>query len=156
MLKLQYDSKMKEFENFPADIHPANYEMKRKEKPVEVKQPGGIDPATFATLQTLDKEALISLIERVAGAMWGIGLKTKEQRREAILLRLAVLALTSKEAKDVVATARELFDRETGKPIQQVDASVRMTFEPLVIRRIDIAALDVVENQLVTTTQHVD
>ena len=135
---------MKEFENFPADIHPANYEMKRKEKPLQprTEAKGPIDAETLAALESMPRDDLVSLIQRVAGASWGIGLKTKEQREEAILLRLAALALTSDEAKDVVATAREYFDRVKGKPTQQVTMDAKLTFEPLIIRRIDIAAIE--------------
>ncbi len=40
---------------------------------------------------------------------------TQAERDEAILLRLSILALTSTEAKAVVSTAKEYFDRMRGK-----------------------------------------
>src|SRR3954469_5478002 len=65
--------------------------------------PDAISPETLAILQNMPKEALISLIQRVSGAMWGIGIKSKEEREDAMLLKLSILALTSDEAKDVVS-----------------------------------------------------
>lgn len=103
------------------DLDPANYTMKPPKTRV-VSQPNTpIDEQTLSQLDKMDATALKLLIQRVSGAMWGVGLKTQEQRDEAILLKLSILALTSEEAKDVVATAKEYFDRSRGKPVQSVD-----------------------------------
>ena len=77
----------------------------------------------LAKLGQMTKAQLISLINDIGGAFWGAGIKTKEQREEAILLKLSILALTNNEAKDVVASSKEYFDRTRGRPQQSLDVS---------------------------------
>lgn len=84
-----------------------------------------IDPATLAALNPMTKEELIALIRRVSGAMWGIAIQTQQEREDAMLLNLSILALTSDSAKAVVATTKEYFDRMRGKPAQTIDMTVK-------------------------------
>ena len=81
----------------------------------------GIDEKTLTTLHIMRKDALISLIQRVSGAMWGIGLQTEEQTAEAMLLKLAINGLTSQDNKDSLANINAWLDRKRGKPAQYIE-----------------------------------
>jgi hypothetical protein len=75
----------------------------------------GLSGDDLAKLGAMSHKQLVALIRTISGAMWGIGMQTQAERDEAILLKLSILALTSTEAKDVVSTAKEYFDRIRGK-----------------------------------------
>lgn len=87
--------------------------------------PNAITPETMAQLESMPKEALISLIQRVSGAMWGIGLKTKEEIAEAFKLKLAISGMSEKDMFKALPIMREWFDRSLGKAPQ----SIAMTIE---------------------------
>src|ERR1700742_3249032 len=61
-----------------------------------------IDEDTLSSLNNMTKEALILLIRRVGGAMWGVGIMTTEQRREAMKLKIAGIALTARDNQTVL------------------------------------------------------
>lgn len=84
-----------------------------------------ITEADLATLDQMDATALKSLVQRVSGAMWGIGLKTREQIAEAFKLKLAISGMAEKDMFKALPIMREWFDRELGKAAQ----SVQMTIE---------------------------
>ena len=90
-----------------------------------------ISDADLAKLESMDRDSLINLIRSVSGAVWGIGLHTKHEREEALLLKLITLALTRDDAKEVVALAKEYFDRSRGKPAQtqMVDVQMKATID---------------------------
>ncbi len=83
-----------------------------------------IDPETLSSLQTMPKDALISLIQRVSGAMWGVGLKTKEEIAEAFKLKLAIGGMNEKDMFKALPIMREWFDREMGKAAQSIAMTV--------------------------------
>lgn len=83
-----------------------------------------IDEQTISSLQHLDREALISLIQRVSGAMWGVGLKTKEDIAEAFKLKLAISGMAEKDMFKALPIMREWFDRELGKASQSIAMTV--------------------------------
>lgn len=119
--------------------NPANYEMKRGPGVAVLPQanPGGISEAELASLDAMTKDELITLIKRVSGAMWGIGLKTPQEIAEAFKLKLAISGLTERDISKALPAMREWFDREMGKPLQQTQSSVTIGYEPLVIRTIE-------------------
>lgn len=88
----------------------------------------------LGALDGMSREELISLIKGVSGPMWGIGLKTKEEIADAMLFKLAHTALTSKDAKDMMAAIREWLDRVNGKAVQPIVGAMKVSYEPLVIR----------------------
>lgn len=121
--------------------------MKKLNVGVETKQPA-LTEAQLQKLADMSKEQLITLIKRVSGAMWGIGMQTQEERDAAILLKLSILALTSEEAKDVVSTAKEYFDRSRGRPMQSIDVNqkigiVQIVMEAAKLRNGSIPLVDV-------------
>lgn len=107
-----------------------NYEMKPPKDAVKqspAPEQITLTPSDLAALREMDREALISLIKRVSGAMWGIGLMSEEETYDAMLLRLAVMALTSKDARDTLTAMREWMDRKRGKPLQSIAQDIRHT-----------------------------
>lgn len=78
----------------------------------------------LANLSNMPQEALISLIQRVSGAMWGIGLKTKEDIAEAFKLKLAISGMAEKDMFKALPIMREWFDRELGKASQSIAMTV--------------------------------
>ena len=134
MLKLQYDSKMKEFENFPADIHPANYEMKRKEKPLaprtEVLDP--IDEQTLTSLEVMPIDDLKTLVRRLLCQCGAAATMTQEETAQAMLDCLAETALRpvaganmKADIQSRIAAIDKWLDRTRGKPAQSVDMNLR-------------------------------
>lgn len=104
---------------------PANYVMKgNKEKPIR-SDSSAIDERTLGTLHDMTKEQLIELINRVSGAMWGIGVKNDEEIAEAMMLRLAIDALTTRDAKQALANINAWLDRQQGKPTQRIEQKVQ-------------------------------
>ncbi len=103
-----------------------------------------LSPHDISKLESMTREELIGLIRKVfASGMLPSGLKGKdllesslmssEELDEGILLRLQILALTSVEAKDVVSTAKEYFDRKRGRPQQSVDINQKIGIVAIVM-----------------------
>ena len=89
---------------------------------------GGITAETLAKLDAMSKEQLITLIRRVSGAVWGVGLMDDNALADAMLLKLASNGLASADAREALANIREWLDRKQGKSIErhQVDQRVLM------------------------------
>ena len=104
---------------------PTNYTMKPPRAAPERVAVEAIDQETLASLHNLDKEGLILLIQRVSGAMWGVGLKTPKDIAEAFKLKLAINGMAEKDMFKALPIMREWFDREIGKASQ----SIAMTIE---------------------------
>lgn len=79
-----------------------------------------ISEEQIAKLGTLSKDELISLIKRVSGAMWGIGLMTPQEIADAMKLKLAHGGLTQTDMFKALPVMREWFDREMGKAPQSI------------------------------------
>ncbi len=117
---------MSSYDDFPDDIHPFKH-LKDKIPPANqlvIEDEYTIDQDTLDQLHRMDKEALISLIQRVSGAMWGVGLKTKEDIAEAFKLKLAIGGMTEKDMFKALPIMREWFDRELGKAAQSIAMTV--------------------------------
>lgn len=89
-----------------------------------VQQSTPIDNDTLDQLEAMSKGELISLIQRVSGAMWGVGLKTKEQIAEAFKLKLAIGGMAEMDMFKALPVMREWFDREMGKAAQSIAMTV--------------------------------
>lgn len=100
----------------------------------------------LTAIDGMDATALRKLIRRVSGAMWGVGLQTPEQREEAMLLKLSILALTSQEAKDVVSTTKEYFDRVRGRPSQSIDLNQKIGIVAIVMEAAKLRKDMVIDN----------
>lgn len=123
------------YENFPPEIHPANYEMKRNPAKAQVSATDS-NAVTSEELQKLDamsKHELIALIKRVSGAIWGIGMMTEQEQEEALLTKFRMLALARDDAKEIVALGKEYFDRKRGKPMQSVDINQKIGIVAIVM-----------------------
>lgn len=107
-----------------------------------------ITPETLTTLQSLSNADLIALIQRVSGAMWGVGLKTREQIAEAFKLKLAIGGMTEKDMFKALPIMREWFDRELGKAPQ----SIAMTVEDKGITKLSDDRLLRLERELARVT----
>jgi len=92
-------------------------------KPV-VNGLSSIDEQTLSQLENMPKEALISLIRRVSGAIWGIGLMTEEEAYEAACLKLLHGGLTERDIWKALPSLKEWMDRRKGKPAQSVALTV--------------------------------
>jgi len=78
-------------------------------------------------LDKLSKPELVALIGSVSKAVWGIGLMKDDEIAECMLLKLAINALTTSDAKDALSNIREWLDRKKGKAVQTVQQNVNMS-----------------------------
>jgi hypothetical protein len=117
-LLINYNKKMAEFKTV---LDKKTGELKRLSLNASIEpEQLGVDAATLSKLDDLSKAELIALIKRVSGACWGVGLMSKEETAEAMLLRLAVDGLTTDDARQALANINAWLDRERGKPAQSV------------------------------------
>lgn len=79
----------------------------------------GITDATIEKLGQMQKDDLITLIKLVSGAIWGYALATKDEKREAMRLRVYNIAMTSSDNETVLKACNQWLDREEGKPQQK-------------------------------------
>ncbi len=117
--------------NCPPDYYRRNNGMlveKPKQDPIG-SDSNAIDAQTLATLHSMDNNALVSLITRIGGAMWGIGLMNETQTAEAMLLRLAIDGLTSKDARIARDNINAWLDRKQGKPLQSIKQDTTVSFD---------------------------
>lgn len=125
------------FKNFTPRGNPPSV----AQEPIAVQNQ--IDDGTLVTLDMMTQPELVALIRRVSGAMWGVGLLTDDQRAEAMLDRLAIIALTNVAGKPVLEAMREWLDRKQGRAIQRIEqknlnvnltAAKEMTTEQIMAR----------------------
>lgn len=90
---------------------------------------GEIGEAMLTRLDALSKPDLVTLIKRVSGAMWGIGMMTTDDTRSAMKLKIAGIALTSKDNQTILKACNDWLDREEGKAIQRVKQDNTHTFD---------------------------
>ena len=107
-----------------------------------------IDAQTLETLHSMTQEQLITLINRISGAMWGIGLKTQDEIAEAFKLKLAIGGMTEKDMFKALPVMREWFDRSLGKAPQ----SIAMTVESKGIDKLSDERLLRLERELARVT----
>lgn len=128
---------------------PSDYEMKKNPiKGLSVTDDTPIDSETLSNLGNMDADALRALIKRVSGAMWGIGLKTKEEIADAFKLKLAIGGMSEKDMFKALPIMREWFDRELGKAPQ----SIAMTVEDKGISKLSDERLLRLERELARMT----
>ncbi len=101
-----------------------DYVMKGASTVSTATAPTGITEAELQTMEGMTKDDLITLINRVSGAMWGIGLKTREEIAEAFKLKLAISGMAEKDMFKALPIMREWFDRELGKASQSIAMTV--------------------------------
>lgn len=110
------------YENYPPELHPANYTMKGnppRQDVVPQEQPD------LSRLDDMTKEELIKLIKRVSGAMWGIGMMNPQDIANSMKLKLAHGGLTEKDMWKALPLMKEWFDRELGKAPQSIAMTVK-------------------------------
>ena len=95
-------------------------------------------------LDSYTKEQLIALVRRFICVYGAIPVMSKEETAQAILDRLAHIALNNSDAKEVIAAGREWFDRERGKPVQAIHQTMQLTLEQLVLQSYN--PIQVIEN----------
>lgn len=89
--------------------------------PAESDKPIETPDIDLASLESMTKEALISLIQRVGGAIWGYALKSDDERAEAARLKLYAMGMDSTEVHKVVPALDKWFDRTVGRAKQQIE-----------------------------------
>lgn len=89
--------------------------------------PVTIPDIDLASLEAMTKEALISLIQRVGGAIWGYALVSDDERAEAARLKLYAMGMDATEVHKVVPALDKWFDRTQGKAAQSVTMKVDNT-----------------------------
>lgn len=119
-----------EFDPLTGELLPKSSKLGQSSPTVSVGAPSETD---LQNLEGMSRECLINLIKRVSRAVWGVGAMSPAEREEAILLKLSILALTSTEAKDVVSTAKEYFDRSRGRPMQSIDLNQKIGIVQIVL-----------------------
>lgn len=83
---------------------------------------GNTDNEDFSRLDSLTRDELITLIKTLPGV--STAMLTKEEIGEAMMVKLAHTALTSRDVKDTLAAIKEWLDREHGKPMQRQQSLV--------------------------------
>ena len=105
------------------------------EQPQPAAEPLAID--TLTQLESMPKDALRSLLERVSMAGWGYGkltgkelletaLKTKDEAYEALKLTALTLATNAKDWREFHTLATFWSEREKGKPVTPIAVDARI------------------------------
>lgn len=112
--------------------NPANYVMKGNPIPAAVT---AAPPPDLSKLDEMTKEELITLIRLSNADQIAIALMDEEEIARAMLHKLAVNALTSKDARQTLENVKEWIDRVKGKAMQRemraiavVQPDVKITF----------------------------
>ena len=105
---------------------PLNYEMKKNppKNGATYSQPHGLTDEQLAQVDSMAREELIALVQRCNPDYVGIALLTEDEIAEAMLLKLAVNALTSRDAKQTLENINAWLDRKKGKAIQRIDQRI--------------------------------
>ncbi len=124
----------KEFENWPEDIHPANYVMKgNKPKPaVNAPQSPEIDATALGQVESMDHARLVALVRRMACQCGLVAMMTEEETAQAMLDTLAHTALKPVSSAlnmraDIDSRLKAVdkwLDRTQGKAIQRIDQRI--------------------------------
>lgn len=102
-----------------------------------------IPPSTLAALEGMTRDELMGLIRIALADQIGYLTLTKDERREAMKLRVYSIAMRSKEDSAALKAANDWLDREDGKPTQRIEqknlnvnvsAAREMTTEQLMAR----------------------
>lgn len=118
---------MAEFDSFPAEIHPANYEMKRKHKP-EVPNNTLAEPLSIPSLEDCAKLShadLLKLVERMACQCGLVAAMTDEQRKALAKDRLTRIVQLGDD-RDAITAADKVLDRIEGKAAQKLEITLDM------------------------------
>lgn len=85
-------------------------------------------PEEFDKIQSLDRESLIALCLRMARHCGLIACMTKAQTVQAMLDRLAEIALSRRKTtqeRDIMAAMREYLDRVEGRATQRIEQKIQ-------------------------------
>jgi len=92
------------------------------------KQNGRISDLELSQLDSLPKEALISLIQRISAARWGeILLLSPEATYQAIIDKSAYMALTTDDVNAFVKASTQYMERTKGKVADRVEQTTQIT-----------------------------
>lgn len=100
---------------------------KRNKRDDGGRQRCDIPDIDLTSLEAMSKEALISLIQLVGGAIWGYAMLNDDERAEAARLKLYAMGMDSTEVHKVVPALDKWFDRTQGKAAQSVTMKVDNT-----------------------------
>lgn len=84
---------------------------------------GSITESDLASLEAMDKEALISLVQRMSRQCGMVAAMSEDDIRQAFLDRMAHIGLTAKAAEALAAMEKRM-DRVEGKPMQRQQSLV--------------------------------
>ena len=102
---------------------------------------GVVDPATLSTLHTLDKDALVSLVMRMARQCGMVASMSEDEIRQAFLDRMAHIGLTGK-AMEALAAMEKRMNRLEGTPMQRQQSLVAVADANKPLPENDRAALE--------------
>jgi hypothetical protein len=99
--------------------------------------PSALSAEVLERLEGMTREGLRELLQRVSQAGWGYGkltgkellemaLKTKDEAYEALKLTALTLAVNAGDWREFNALATFWAEREKGKPVQSVNATVQI------------------------------
>lgn len=91
-----------------------------------------VEASDIATLRSMSKEALVSLIIKMGGV--DVALMTKQEQAEAMMHRLAEKAL-DKNGRETLAAINQWLDREKGKAITPIAAQIKIVDDKPIDRR---------------------
>lgn len=99
--------------------NPANYVMKGNPIPAAVPS---YQPPDLSKLDQMTREELIALIKTVSSALWGYALLSKEEKQEALRLKVYAIAMGSAQDAVTLKAANDWLDREEGKATQRIES----------------------------------
>lgn len=101
-----------------------------------------IDVETLSQLESMPKEALISLIQRVCGARWGeLLLLSSEATYQAIIDKSAYMALTTSDVNAFVKAAAQYMERTKGKVADRVEQTTHVTGSVVMISKDEVQGI---------------
>jgi len=95
----------------------------------QTPQNPALSEAEIAKLQELSREGLIDLFKRLPAKITGYALQTREERREAMRLKIYDIAMSADNDTITLKAANDWLDRDEGKAINRtaIDARVTLT-----------------------------
>lgn len=110
--------------NCPPDYYRRTNGMLHQIPSIEPVEPSDtITAETLSILHEMDKDALVSLVMRMARQCGLVANMSEEEIRQAFLDRMAHIGLTGKTAEALNAMERRM-DRSEGKPMQRQQSLV--------------------------------
>jgi hypothetical protein len=96
-------------------------------KPLTTATNPALGEGELAGLEQMDRGGLLSLVKRLPAKITGYALQTREERKDAMRLKIYDIAMSSENDAVTLKAANDWLDREEGKAIQRTAIGARVT-----------------------------